>query len=1106
MPVDAHGDTSASEPEATAAAPGSSAPSPGHARALAPGDQLGRYRIERELGAGGMGLVYAAHDPDLDRRVAIKVLRSEAGGEARLRLLREARAMAKLSHRNVITVHEVGTAGGVDFVAMELLDGGSLADWLRGERRPAAEVLRRFRAAGAGLAAAHARGLVHRDFKPANVLLGHDGRVVVTDFGLARAYEADVLAATLPAAPAPAAALATALEATLAAPAEASARSTSASRSGADLSSTLTATGALMGTPAYMAPEQHAGQQAGPAADQFAFAVALWEGLTGQRPFSGRTAAELRAAVERGPPDASALPRALRPVLVRALAPAAAARWPDLAALLTALDRSVDGPRRLVRGAVVAAGVGALAGGALLYATGGEDPAHAVAPVACGLTDAEIDAAWSPAVAAALPGALTGDPRWAKVASHLDGFSRAWRQERLAACAAPTAPTYHGRLACLAGLRDEVVGAVTVVRDLPPSVLVGVDLTDVVPSPELCRTGRRAAMPALPTDPATRAALASVGSDGTRARLLARVARRHPDPEGSEAKAGKARAHALADEVLTRARALADAYPPALPLALTTKATVTQLTGECGAAVGLFEEAATAAEAAGADGMRAMARVGALECTRNSSSDLAAIQRLTEQARAAIQRAGDDPILGASVDLIVAGIDAAAGRLDQAIDQTRAARATLVAAGDSRRAVVATDTLAEFHALRGEPGDLTLTVSLLRESLAWAEQTFGAGQPETEQRRLMLGMLLHDGDPAEAVAMIDRAGQALPSRPLAPAKPEAAVTVRGRVVDTSGRPVAGIEVVAAAPPISFVLHGALIPALQRGLATTRSGPDGAFTLATTRDHGVLAMAPGQRSRPAPAGDRPLTLRIEPNAQATVQVRVAPTADRGRTEPDPLLAAGRRVHLMNVYLMFEGFLASATGYQQGTQWSFSGLPAGPARAWTFSTSPLGDHRIDSVDVLLRPGQATSDGLGLDLSGTVLDVIVRAERGRIPSAQVVLATDDGLLAATTVAEVNTRLLRWPRFHVGMAIAVTPATTTSAGRPHYQAGDIHSRLAGVPPGPNIACVIPFAGDFGDGAYVATLDAPDELEVRCSRIDVDSTPLQAVVVTAPPMKNVVP
>ena len=317
------------------------------------GDQLGRYVIERVLGAGGMGLVYAAHDPDLDRRVAIKVLRGDASDDSRVRLLREARAMAKLSHPNVITVYEVGTASGVDFVAMELLEGGTLAEWLRAERRAADEVLRRFRAAGAGLAAAHGRGLVHRDFKPANVLLGRDGQVVVTDFGLARGFDGEAVAPTLPAASPSSPAVvarAVALEDTLAAPP--SLRSSSRSQP-ADLSSTLTRTGAVLGTPAYMAPEQFAGGQVGPAADQFAFAVALWEGLVGQRPYRGDTLDELRAAVDRGPPELAALPRAVRPVIARALAKDAGARWPDMAALLAALDRRLRRPRQLAVVAIV---------------------------------------------------------------------------------------------------------------------------------------------------------------------------------------------------------------------------------------------------------------------------------------------------------------------------------------------------------------------------------------------------------------------------------------------------------------------------------------------------------------------------------------------------------------------------------------------------------------------------------------------------------------------------------------------------------------------------------------------------------------------------------
>ncbi|HVV87816.1 MAG TPA: serine/threonine-protein kinase, partial [Kofleriaceae bacterium] len=320
-------------------------------RPLGPGDGIGRYRIDRVLGQGGMGVVYAAHDPDLDRPVALKVLRGAAGSEARTRLLREARAMAKLSHPNVITVYEVGSAGAIDFVAMELIDGKSLAEWLAGGRRPAEEVLRVFRAAARGLEAAHGAGLVHRDFKPANVLLGRNERVVVTDFGLARAFD-DL--AVVPD-DAPPADLATTQPV-------ATARAPSARPDAASLSSTLTRTGALLGTPADMAPEQFAGVTAGPRSDQYAFCVALWEALAGGRPFQGATIDDLRRAAEGGDTRGDdALPRRLRPILLRGMAREAADRYPDLTALRAAIDRAERRPRRLVvaatAGAAVLAGV-----------------------------------------------------------------------------------------------------------------------------------------------------------------------------------------------------------------------------------------------------------------------------------------------------------------------------------------------------------------------------------------------------------------------------------------------------------------------------------------------------------------------------------------------------------------------------------------------------------------------------------------------------------------------------------------------------------------------------------------------------------------------------
>ena len=168
MPRDDELAQTATAPGAPAAGAETVASGAGSARALAQ-TTLGRFELEAVLGTGGMGVVHAAYDPELERRVAVKVLHGK-NAEARARLLREARAMAKLSHANVITVFDVGTADGEDFVAMELIDGGTLGDWIERTKPRSRDVIAAFVAAGRGLAAAHAEGLVHRDFKPSNVL------------------------------------------------------------------------------------------------------------------------------------------------------------------------------------------------------------------------------------------------------------------------------------------------------------------------------------------------------------------------------------------------------------------------------------------------------------------------------------------------------------------------------------------------------------------------------------------------------------------------------------------------------------------------------------------------------------------------------------------------------------------------------------------------------------------------------------------------------------------------------------------------------------------------------------------------------------------------
>jgi tRNA A-37 threonylcarbamoyl transferase component Bud32 len=386
------------------------------------GATLGRYRLERELGAGAMGVVHAAFDPDLERRIALKVLKAAtAAAQARDRLLREARAMARLSHPNVVTVYEVGTAGGRDFVAMELIHGGSLAEWLRAARRPPAAILDAFLAAGRGLAAAHAAGIVHRDFKPHNVLRSRDGRIVVTDFGLAREAHG-----------APSAAL----DATL----PASAMSTTGGSSSSSLLAGLTVTGSLLGTPAYMAPEQWSGGAVTQATDQFAYCVALWEALAGARPYPGPTVDDLRAQIARGPAalDASRIPRRIRGLLRRGLDPDPARRWPSMEALLARLVRVQRRP-----GIALALAAGALAAiAALVFAPRGGD-----APVAlCDPPARDVATVWSPAIRAQLQ-AATSDAHVAV----LDTAYWGWRAARGPACGAPP-QVRQAQLTCLDGV------------------------------------------------------------------------------------------------------------------------------------------------------------------------------------------------------------------------------------------------------------------------------------------------------------------------------------------------------------------------------------------------------------------------------------------------------------------------------------------------------------------------------------------------------------------------------------------------------------------------------------------------------------------------------
>jgi tRNA A-37 threonylcarbamoyl transferase component Bud32 len=313
----------------------------------------GRYRVLRPLGAGSMGVVAEAFDTKLRRKVAIKRLREPDAGEGRerrrARFLREARLLASLSHPNLLVVHDVGEVEGELYVVMELIDGRSMARWLAEASPPLPwrAIVGLYVAAGRGLAAAHALGVVHRDVKPENVLVATNGRVLVGDFGLA-----GLTVGSIPAMPP------------------------------VDAAADLTETGVVLGTPAYMAPEIHDGRPADARSDQYSFCTSLWESLHGRRPFEGRTAGEVVAAARRGrlPLGRDGVPRAIDRVLAVGLAASPERRHASMEALLAALARgeSAHPPRA----AIVTAAVAGLAGLALVAAKPAAPPPPAPPAVA----------------------------------------------------------------------------------------------------------------------------------------------------------------------------------------------------------------------------------------------------------------------------------------------------------------------------------------------------------------------------------------------------------------------------------------------------------------------------------------------------------------------------------------------------------------------------------------------------------------------------------------------------------------------------------------------------------------------------------------------------
>ncbi len=444
------------------------------------GVMVGRYMVLGKLGEGGMGVVYAAYDPELDRRVALKLLLPRADGGSvsagRARLLREAQALAKLSHPNVVAVHDVGTHGDGVWVAMELVVGHTLGAWPDPHARRWPEILHVLTEAARGIAAAHHAGLVHRDLKPDNVMIGGDGRVRVMDFGIAHGRMTPAGASDL----------------AITAGVDSRARPELAA-----LALRLTQVGAIQGTPAYMAPEQWLGQEAQVAADQFGWSVMAWELLYGERPFAGQTMMALAASVlagqRRPPARGRAVPGWLRRVVERGLTVDPLRRWPTMEALLAALQRGLRRSRAWVATTTIT-GIAALAAGASYRFA----PREALAVTSCREAPATPRDLWDAPQKQRVQRAMqaTGAPFaeevWQRVDVRLDRYATAWASEHAAACEQHLVGTQSSHILdlrniCLARRQSQVSQLVDIFAGADRVVVENaVQAVDALPSIRFC--------------------------------------------------------------------------------------------------------------------------------------------------------------------------------------------------------------------------------------------------------------------------------------------------------------------------------------------------------------------------------------------------------------------------------------------------------------------------------------------------------------------------------------------------------------------------------------------------------------------------------------------
>lgn len=692
------------------------------------GDRVGRYVILEPLGRGAMGLVFTAYDPQLERAVALKVLRPEIddAGPARAgsRLRREAQAAAKLRHPNVVTIYECGEVDGLSYIAMERIDGDNLRQWLRAGPRHWRDILAVFKQAGEGLAAAHRANILHRDFKPDNVLVDSRGRAKVVDFGLAKASDAPTPTLDPEAAQEDSEAL------------------SSEVLSGEVLSGeVLTRTGTILGTPAYMAPQQHLAQPVDARADQYAWCVALWEALHGSRPFVADTVRELGEHKRKMTLSSARqrVPRWLQAAMLRGLRPDPAQRFSSMDELLHQVDRRPKMRRRLALGVAGAAVLTMIGAGAFLSGR-----AQRVASV-CDTSG--LDRVWSADRAEALRRAFEqssvayAGPTADVVVRELDAWAQRWREAGLEVCEAqqtqqtqqakqtqqtraPEDSSVPERVAlrrrCLDRKAQSAAALLTTLEDVDLKLIQRAPrMVAALPEPARC----------LRSATQLRRSLAS-SDDPERQRQLDEADALLVDAWALGQAARYVEARDLARNAVEQATAL-DA-PKLHARALYQQGNATERLGEFDEAEALLRRATATSERAGLDLVAAEAMVTLVHVVGASGADADAAAWLAELARSKIERVGGAPKLSRQLENNLAAVAYTASDVEGALEHQRRSieLGATVYAEDSLELAINRDNLAALLLAAGLAQE---AIEVGSASLAIVTRHLGPNHPQLAQ-------------------------------------------------------------------------------------------------------------------------------------------------------------------------------------------------------------------------------------------------------------------------------------------------------------------------------------------------------------------------------------